>query len=606
MSNAVSIRSWPSCLPATPAPTDDYGAAYDTLKAYLITTAHHDKSTRLFLSPVLVKHWLIARNVDPDRLQLARRQFDFYSEDLKTSNPFSSEYDTLVVERGRRFLSQFAGVERVYQFMLAEASRQNPGVNFNQLFPGSAQAVVNTREIPGAFTKGGWDFMQKAIPNADRFFAGEQWVLGSQGASNIDRAQMERQLRDRFTADFIGQWRAFLQTTAVVRYANLKDAARKLSLLSGNQSPLLAAIWVVSQNTAIASEPVKNAFQPAQAVVTPESKDRYIGPTNTNYMNALVGLQASVEQAAGGTGGPNDPLLGQITSQATNAKIVTRQMAQSFRIDPEGKVEATVQRLMEDPILQVESLIRAMGPGELNAKGAAFCAAFKQLVSKYPFQPNATAQATLQELNSIFQPGQGALWTFYDSTLRNYLVRQGTQYAPNPNGGIALNPAFVSFFNRAAAFSDTVYLGGSPAPRLSYTLRASAPEGVQSLTLTVERQSLTAPRGKQASMTFTWPGSGSQDVKLTGKFGSGPDLAFASYDGLWAIFQFFGDADRWQTSGNAHRLDWVIRQGRAAKPLTLPDGSPLTVSFDLEMPGDAPVFQKGFLAGLSCVGRVAQ
>ena len=68
--------------------------------------------------------------------------------------------------------------------------------------------------------------------------------------------------------------------------------------------------------------------------------------------------------------------------------------------------------------------------------------------------------------------------------------------------------------------------------------------------------------------------------------------------------EVYGTASK--VNGNVHRLDWVIRQGRAAKPLTLPDGSPLTVSFDLEMPGAAPVFQKGFLSGLGCVARVAQ
>jgi type VI secretion system protein ImpL len=299
-------------------------------------------------------------------------------------------------------------------------------------------------------------------------------------------------------------------------------------------------------------------------------------------------------------------MIGQISSQATGAKIVTRQMAQGFRIDPEGKVEQTTQKLLEDPILNVESLIRSMGPGELNAKGAGLCAVFKQLTNKYPFQASATQQATLQEVNAVFQPGQGALWTFYDGTLRNYLVKQGSQYAANPSGGIALNPAFVAFFNRAAAFSDALYPGGSASPRLAYTLRASAPQGVDSLTLTVDRQSLSVGRGKQSSMNFVWTGGGPQEVKLTGKFGGGTELAFASYDGLWAVFEFFGDADRWQTAGNGHRLDWVIRQGRAAKPLTLPDGSALTVSFDLEMPGVAPIFQKGFLSGMGCVARVAQ
>ena len=40
-------------LPATPGP--DYQPTYDALKAYLITTSNHDKSTRLFLAPEMMK-----------------------------------------------------------------------------------------------------------------------------------------------------------------------------------------------------------------------------------------------------------------------------------------------------------------------------------------------------------------------------------------------------------------------------------------------------------------------------------------------------------------------------------------------------------------------
>ena len=70
------------------------------------------------------------------------------------------------------------------------------------------------------------------------------------------------------------------------------------------------------------------------------------------------------------------------------------------------------------------------------------------------------------------------------------------------------------------------------------------------------------------------------------------------------MFRFFGDADRWQTAGNVHKLEWILRQGRAGRPLTLPDGRPLTVRFDLE--AAAPVFSKDFLASLRCVSTVAR
>jgi type VI protein secretion system component VasK len=127
---------------------------------------------------------------------------------------------------------------------------------------------------------------------------------------------------------------------------------------------------------------------------------------------------------------------------------------------------------------------------------------------------------------------------------------------------------------------------------------------MQGLSLSIGDQTLTTSGGRLATMAFAWPGSGARQVRLTGKFGGGPDLAFATHEGLWALFRFFDEADRWQSAGNSHRLEWVLRQGRSGRPLTLPDGRPLTVRFDLE--AAAPVFRKGFLAGLNCVSRVVR
>ena len=110
-------------LPASPSPQDEYGPAYDTLKAYLITTSHHGYSTRAFLAPVLMRHWTAGRTVDPQRSQLAQTQFEFYANELKEANPYGSENDGSAIERGRRYLAQFAGTERVYQNMLADAGR---------------------------------------------------------------------------------------------------------------------------------------------------------------------------------------------------------------------------------------------------------------------------------------------------------------------------------------------------------------------------------------------------------------------------------------------------------------------------------------------------
>ncbi len=589
-------------LPAVPGP--EYAPTYDTLKAYLITTSNHDKSTRLFLAPALLDRWSAGRDVDPDRLQLARKQFEFYAGELTAANPYSSENDTLAITKARGYLSQFEGMERVYAAMLADASKGNQPLNFNHKFPGAAEVVLENHEVAGAFTKGGWDFMKKAIGSPERYFAGEQWVLGDQSAAHFDAAKLGQALRNRYDADFVREWRAYMKAAAVVRYATLPDAAKKLNVLAGNQSPLLALFALASQNTGVDDPVVSGAFQPIQAVVPPGTVDRFIAPPNQPYMGALLNLQASIEQIANQPGGPADDAAGPVLANASSAKVITRQIAQGFKPDPEGHVDTQVEKLMEDPIAQVEGLLRVLGPAELNAKGAGLCGQTRPLFAKYPFNPNAAAQASIADFNAIFRRPDGAIWSFYEANLQKLLQRQGSQYMANPSAAVHVRPSFLAFLNQAAAISDAVYAGGAQDPHFLYTLKAVPTEGIQSVGLEIDGQTLSYNGGAPAAKQFTWQASTAREARASVKFGSGPDLVWSNDQGPWAVFRFFDKADRWQPAESGFSLEWTIRIGK--DPVTLPSGKPLTVRFDLDTAGMPPIFQRGYLSHAVCVAEIAQ
>ncbi len=589
-------------LPAMPDAAYAYGRTYDTLKAYLITTSNHDKSSREFLPPVLQSWWTEGRDVDSERLQLAQKQFDFYARDLKQENPFSSENDAPTVDRSRRYLAQFSGTERVYQFMLAEASRRNPPVNFNQKFPGSADTVENRKDVSGAFTKAGWGFMRDAIKHADQFFGGEKWVLGDYAPSAVDRGKLETELTGRYTTDYIAAWRAYINNSRVVPYSGLKDAATKLNQISGNQSPLLALFWLASQNTGVDSPKVAEAFQPVHQVVPPSQTDRYIGPTNQTYMNSLLQLQNSIEQAANAP--TVDPAMASATLQnANSAKLGTRQVAQAFRIDPEAHLETKVEKLLQDPITNAEALLRGLGPAELNAKGKGLCSQFSAVVTKFPFNPKAQAEATLDEVASLLRPQTGALWTFYEANLKNLVQKQGTQYVAAPGAPMPVNPAFLAFFNQAARFSDALYHGGQ-TPRLEYTLQPQQSDQVEHMQLNVDGQSASFA-GAGGGKKFIWPGSGAQDLRLSVKLQGGTDLEVQNRQGLWSLFRFFADADQFSPAGGGYSLAWIVRQGREGRPVMV-GGKPLTYRFLLDTAGAPPVFSKEYLSNLRCVATVAR
>lgn len=587
-------------LPVTPGP--EYGPTYDALKAYLITTTNPEKSTAAFLTPVLLKWWSNNQTVDAESSRLARRQFDFYAASLPEGNPFSNAADAGAVDHARGYLARFAGADRVYAFMLAEAGTKNPPINFNRQFPGTSAVVLESHEVPGAFSKTGWTYMKNAIAHADRYFAGEQWVLGNAASGQIDRARLEQDLKSRYTADMLKEWRAYIQSASVVRYSGLKDASQKLMQLSGNQSPLLMLLALASQNTAVDDAEVSNAFQPVQAVVPPASTDRFIGPSNQNYMNALVALQSSLDGLANQPGPPNDAAASQTLANAAQARVVTRQMAQGFRVDTAGRMDAAVAKLLEDPITYAEGLLRGLGPAELNSKAKGFCGQVRSLMTKYPFNQNATTESSIADVDSIFRKPDGALWSFYDQNLQKLLPQQGGQYAAAPGTGVTVTPAFVAFFNAAASFSQAIY-AGSPQAHLKFTLRPEPTEGIQNVSVQIDGQMLSYS-GKVTSKEFTWQAAGNHNAKATVKFGNGPDLAWSDNDGPWAIFRFFGKAERRQPSGGAESLEWVIRIGK--DPVKLPSGRPLTVRFTLDMEGGPAVFEPGYFSRMACPAVIAK
>ena len=519
----ANLVTYLGALPATPEPTADYDAAYAPLRAYLITTTNADKSTPEFLAPVLMQYWQGALTPSSDQQkQLARRQFDFYAGELRHENPYSIAPAMPAVTHARTYLSNFGGFERIYQSILTAANKLSPSIDFNRLYPRSAETVVETHVVAGAFTKPGFAFVQDALKHPDRYFSGEAWVLGDQAPPSLDRANLTQQLTTRYLTDYLAQWHTFLQSASVVRYRNLPDAAAKLTVLAGNNSPLLALIYTVSHNTAVASPQIADVFQPAQSLVPPESVDRYIAPGNTPYVTGLLSLQGSVAQVAQNPAGAADPAAAMpIISAATSAHMAARQTAQAFRIDPTGHTDARVLSLMEDPITSTEALVRGLGPAQANGGGKSFCAAYNQTFAKFPFTPTSAVQATPAEIAALLQPGTGSLWQFYNANLKALLIPLGAQYGPAPNAPMQVTAGFTRFFNRLVSLSNDFFPAGATSPSLNFMLRNVPTKGIQNATLTVDGQQLT---GSGAAKQFTWNSQTAQQAQLTASYSGAKNM----------------------------------------------------------------------------------
>lgn len=603
-STQAGLRESLSQLPPVPGPNDVYGPVYSALKAYLLTTSNSDKEREKgnpeFLSALLYRRWLGSRSVEDDRRQLAQKQFDFYSQELAIINPFAAENDANAIVRARNYLKQFAGNQRIYQSMLAAASKSTPSLRFNEKYAsaGAGEVVSNVKEIPGAFTRGGWKFMQDAIKNPDRYFSGEEWVLGTQTAASVDRAKLEQDLQAIYVPDYIRQWREFLTATHVTGYAGYPDAAKKLTRTAANSSPLLAALCETSANTAVGSSDLDKAFKPVQLIEPANCLDAglFVQQPNQPYMQGLLSLEQALEQHGLAPPEGKEAAKAQVMQSATQARTGARQVMQAAPIDPEAHLEKTVQKLLEDPITSVLNM---------SGGGAAFpCEAMRALMAKYPFNPKSTQNASLDEIQKVFRSPDGLLAQQYNSSLKPYLVPQGLRYAANSSGG-KVNPAFLAFFNRAADLQQTLFPGGSQDIQYRYYLKPIPTEGIESLTLTIDGQTLKSGMGGAAPKQFVWSGGIVQQVHLTVKIKGGSELSFPGYDGPYAVFHFFNDADRWESQGATSTVEWVLRVA-GGRPMTMSDGRPVKVQFEIDTRGGPAIFQHNYLPGLGCVAKVTQ
>jgi type VI secretion system protein ImpL len=582
-------------LPAAPEQTGDYATVYDALRAYLVTTEYPGESTPDFLTPVVLRHWRQAQALDPEREALARRQLDFYGAELPYGNPYSAVADETRVNGARDFLQLFTGTEPFYRALLTDAGQQAEPIQFDQLYPAAQIALRNPATVPAAFTRDGWVRVQETLDNLDALLTREDWVLGGRAtAAPQDRARLAQELRTRYVEEYVGAWSDFLQAGSVAEFGGPADAARKLEVLSSNQSPLLQMLALASYHTAMDSLGVGRVFQPVHAVSPPERGDRLITEESQPYMGALESLRAAMNQVELAAGPARGAALTQAASVAEQAGAQIRQLAVGFSIEGGAQeVSGEVQRLLEAPVNSARGLVTRLPAAEVNASGPSFCAPIRDLASRYPFTPTAADEASLEDLLAILGAGESALWTFYDESLSSLISRQGNRFAARVGAEPQPNPAFVESFNRAAGISTALFPRAGEGPRVGFALRPQLSDALPEVRVEIDGESHVFTRTRPAGVTFTWRGSGAGGARILANV-NGQEIVLASApEGPWSVFRLMQQAEWVQGDGGRYLVRWSIPAGGGA------------LAAEITFANGEPVFMPGHLR-LDCVAQIVR
>jgi type VI secretion system protein ImpL len=575
-------------VPQTPGPQDDYDRPYSYLKAHLMMTRHPEKADAAFLGRVLGDVWRSRPDLTPDQQKLALEQIRFYASARK-DNFCPARPDEDAVRQAQAYLWQFKLVDRVYRNMIDDVAQQGPPIRFND----ATGAVVDPREVSHAFSRAGYVRMQSAITKAPDYVNREPWVLGEgQVVNNAPPAEIIAQLRERYQNDFIAQWNRFLDAGAVVRYRDFRDASARLASTAAPGSPLLQLFCLIATNTDVDNPGIKKAFESIQGLTAPGAcVTAPIGPNNQEYMQQLAALKVGVDRIVDSPNRDAERL-----GEAATAKTTAMTTAQKLNLP------AKASQLLQDPIVYAESMMKGVPVASINGKGAAFCQGISAVLSRYPFNPRSSTPARPEELAQVFQPGAGLVFTFYQEALQELLIPAGQRFTAKSDAAVRVNPAFVSFYNKAVSIGHMLFPAGATAPRVSYALQVVPSGDIEDVTLQIDRQTLKGS-GKGGRADFTWPdGGGGVRLRVRAKDVEPPEVPLGG--GVWSVVQFFGRADRVSGAGSQATLEYDLRNTASIGKVTSVERAvPLRLQLDMK---GAPATLLPRDLQLTCVGTIAR
>ncbi len=646
-------------LPATPADSDPYDPVYNDLKTHLIISSGACKADPVFVSRVLrkVRQDAGLASGSSEEQALADRQIEFYASELPYGNPCHLTEDTAARDHARQYLQKVKGIDRIYANILATAEKAlTKPQRLVELAPNYAKVLSGPGEVSAVFTPAGWDIVEKASKKRNTAALGESCVTGEAsglGGELTQDAKVAGEIQGRFVRDYISRWQNFVAGFSVAPYKGPEDAANKLEILAGHKSPLLALLAMTAVQTyfpSTAAEPnfvqkkfidplnkalkkagkatdqlidapasapelsrpadITRSFQPVHWVVPPATAgETWVGDKNNAYIDALSQLGHSMQEI-----GRNslDPEVQKAASQNYDkAMDAARQIARGFKPVGVGGLDATVEVLLEQPILRTKGLINT-DTGEVeaakrNGELRTFCGQLNGILRKYPFQPSSKDDIGLAELASWFAPG-GIIWKFQAKSLGDLTLKDASQWkAKDATKKPQVTPEILAFLTRAQAIADAFYPAGAAQPHLTYTLRPKLDSSLKdwTLTLTIDGQVREWTPTSSLQKQFTWPVQAeAKDQGAVGRIGTGDgglSTPFASRGGLWGIFRIMGDAEPRPLS--AKIVEWkYLRSGDGRLEALRPPAQMEIVEF----PGGMDVFNPKFFEGFQCPPKAVQ
>lgn len=596
---------------------------YNALKTYLMLS-QRERMDMSHLSDQIPKYWRAWLEANKGKAaqeevnRVAERIIAFYvSQITEPDLPLISVQPELVAssrEALRGALHKLSAIERAYNELKARANTQFSPMTVGRILDNKDLSIIaGSYAVPGAFTRDAWDkYFRNAIAEVSTGeVKADDWVLETQTQDDLgkngDGERNRAALEALYKADYIREWKKFLQGVAIQEFGTLENTADALARLADTQNSGIKQILArVAYETAWDNPShVSKSIESAKSSVISRTEKLVLGKADveqrtTNELRyGEVGekfafLSMLVEREGEGKRTPLSAYLemlgkikakvGQVAAsgeQESNARQIIQatlngngsELADALALvdgtllgNAPEETKEIVRPLLVRPLIQTfASLIPPAERGINQAWRTEVLTQWRTLANKYPFADSSN-EASMAEISKFLKPQEGILPRFIEKHLAGLLVQRGDSLIPRTwaNLGVKFSPAFLNSVIRLNEVGNAVLQEGEGA---RFEIQPVPTPGLSEIMLEIDGQILRYRNGPQAWTGFTWPNPARPDMdgaRIQVVSFTGVSTSVANFTGRLSLMRLFAQAKSDHPSNSTVQLEWHFKSDRSS------------------------------------------
>jgi len=472
-------------------------------------------------------------------------------------------YDKTVV-MAQKELSKLPVYQRVYQSLKTRALGVLPtDINMRDLIGPTFEQVFTSAEdskllVPQFLTRYGLqNYFVKQRESLVELTALDSWVLNLTNSvkySDADRTEIQRQLTEQYLSDYIATWRSGMDNLNVRDYESISALTEALEQIISGDQPLQRALGALRDNSlpVVLSDKLKDKVREA-AEAQPDYRlltrlGREFAPENGTLMiqkNGESTLQAVYQQLTELhrylLAIENAPVPGKSALKAVQLRLdqnssdpifATRQMAKTLP----APLNRWVGKLADQAWHVV--MVDAVHYMEVDWRNNVVKPFNEQLADNYPFNPNASKDASLDAFERFFKP-EGILDSFYQQNLKLFMENDLTR---NGDDSVIIREDVRQQIETAQKISDVFFSRQNGLGAQFAVETVSLSGNKRRSVLNLDGQLVDYSQGRNYTTHLVWPNNMREgnESKLTLIDTSGSSPRSITFSGPWAQFRLFG------------------------------------------------------------------